>query len=377
MPKESFGFSGTESFKEYFRFSGTERSSDSKEILSKVPIWVIIITIALFLFILVFIANKAVNYNKSLETDSEVRNIPKIYRNIAPLKYIKSEDALIFSLEKLDEESLIFLAGDFDEASMTIWNNNSRVYNKILNNSYGVVFYKNKNLISQGFYNIPHIYEGENVLKNIAIDVQTICSNETNCFVSVNNYNKLKVYIYNPKKNNKSLLSEIEDVNIEIQTYLKNYDYSEYGVTNYLKSYPKYVNIRKMIPDRNQQYWIYTMKPYNKYLFVYHKSKYNLLIKHNDNEVIYDPQGHSQKSKISDNSDINDLVILEFNPNSDSQITVQNLDEKIEEKNINSDFVDVIYAPYYAYEQFVYGKKEKIMSSKNRINFKVCLFEIL
>lgn len=345
--------------------------------MSKVPIWVIIITIALFLFILVFIANKAVNYDKSLETEPLGRKVPKVYRNLAPLKYIKSEDALIFSLEKLDDESLIFLAGDFDEASLTLWNNNFRVYNKILNSAYGVIFYKNKNLVSQGFYNIPYIYEGENVLKNIAIDVQTIESDGSNSsFVSVNNYNKVKVYIYNPKKNTKSLLNEVEDVNIELETHLKNYDYSEYGVTNYLKSYPEYNNIRKMIPDRNQIHWIYTMKAYNKYLFVYHKYKYNLHIKHDD-KTIYDPQDSHQNLQKSNNSDINDLVILEFNPNSDSQITVQNLDEKIEEKNINSDFVDAIYAPYYAYEQFVYGKKQKIMSSQNRINFKVCLYEIL
>lgn len=336
----------------------------------RIPVWVIIITIALFLFILVFIANKAVTYDKS--TDVKELKVPKVYRNIAPLKYIKSEDALIFSLEKLDDESLIFLAGDFDESSLTIWNDNSRVYNKILNSAYGVVFYKNKNLVSQGFYNIPYIYEGENVLKNIAIDVQTICSDETNCFVSVNNYNKVKVYIYNPKKNTKSLLNEVEDVNIEIETHLKNYDYSEYGVTNYVKSDIKYQNVRKMIPNRNQNMWIYDLKAYSKYLFVYHKSKYNLYIKYN-NEVIYDPKD-SQKSSISENPD---LVMLEFSPNNDSQISVQNLDEKMEEKDINSDFVDAIYAPYYAYEQFVYGKKQKIMTSKNRINFKVCLFEIL
>jgi hypothetical protein len=356
MSKESFGFSGTES---------------SKELRSKIPVWVIIITIIFFLFILVFIANKAVTYDKSLDETKDSR-VPKVYRNIAPLKYIKSEDALIFSLEKLDDESLIFLAGDFDEASMTLWSNNSRVYNKILNSAYGVVFYKNKNLVSQGFYNIPYIYEGENVLKNIAVDVGTFSSEGSNYFVSVNNYSKTKIYIYNPKKNTKSLLSEVEDVNIEIETHLKNYDYSEYGVTNYVKSYDKYENVKKMIPNRNQSIWVYDLKAYSKYLFVYHKSKYNLLIKHND-EIIYNPKDESNSS----NSDINNLVMLEFNPSSDSQISIQNLDEKLEEKNINSDFVDAIYAPYYAYEQFVYGKKQKIITAKNRINFKVCLYEIL
>jgi hypothetical protein len=359
--------SGTESYKD--RVSGT---FGSKEPRSKIPVWVIIITIALFLFILVFITNKAVTYDKSLEETRESK-VPKIYRNIAPLKYIKSEDALIFSLEKLDDESLIFLAGDFDEASMTIWNKNSRVYNKILNSAYGVVFYKNKNLVSQGFYNIPYIYEGENVLKNIAIDIGTICSDETDCFVSVNNYSKTKIYIYNPKKNTKSLLNEVEDINIELETNLKNYDYSEYGVTNYVKSYQKYENVRKMIPNRNQSIWVYDLKSYNKYLFVYHKSKYNLLIKHNT-EVIYDPKEHLD---LDTPRDMNDLVMLDFNPTSDSQISIQNLDEKLEEKNINSDFVDAIYSPYYAYEQFVYGKKQKIITARNRINFKVCLFEIL
>jgi hypothetical protein len=92
------------------------------------------------------------------------------------------------------------------------------------------------------------------------------------------------------------------------------------------------------------------------------------LIKHNDNII------RSISEPVDSNSQ--DLVMLEFNPNTDSQITVQNLDEKLEEKNINSDFVDAIYAPYYAYEQFVYGKKQKVISAKNRINFKVFLFEI-
>jgi hypothetical protein len=325
---------------------------------SKVPVWIIIITIALFLFILVFIANKAVKYDKS----PEVKNVEKTFRNVAPLKYIKSEDALIFSLEKLEDDNLIFLAGDFDEASLTIWKDNKRVYNKILNSAYGVVFYKNKNLISQGFYNIPYIYEGENVLKNIAIEASQ------DSFVSVNNYKKTRVYLYNPKKNTKSLLKEVEDVNIELEEKLQDYDYSEYGVTNYIKSYMEYANVRKVIPDRTQVHWYYNMQPYKKYLLVYYKSRYNLLIKHNE-MIIRD------SSEIIDSSG-EDLVMLEFNPNTESMITVQNLDEKLEEKNINSDFVDAIYSPYYAYEQFVYGKKQKVITAKNRINFKVFLFEI-
>lgn len=325
---------------------------------SKVPVWIIIITIALFLFVLVFIANKAVKYDKS----PEVKSVEKTFRNVAPLKYIKSEDALIFSLEKLEDDNLIFLAGDFDEASLTIWEDNKRVYNKILNSAYGIVFYKNKNLISQGFYNIPYIYEGENVLKNIAIEASK------DSFVSVNNYKKTRVYLYNPKKNTKSLLKEVEDVNIELEEKLQDYDYSEYGVTNYVKSYPEYINLRKVIPDRTQVHWYYNMQPYKKYLLVYYKSRYNLLIKHNE-AIIRD------SSEIIDSSG-EDLVMLEFNPNTESMITVQNLDEKLEEKNINSDFVDAIYSPYYAYEQFVYGKKQKVITAKNRINFKVFLFEI-
>jgi hypothetical protein len=326
----------------------------------KVPVWIIIIAIILFLFILVFIANKAVVYDKS----PEVKTIDKNFRNIAPLKYIKSEDALIFNLEKLDDQSLIFLAGDFDESSLTLWDDHKRVNNKILNSAYGIVFYRNKNLISQGFYNIPYIYEGENVLKNIAINVGSFSDDS---FVSVNNYSKIKVYIYNPKKNTKSLLKEIEDVNIKIENTLKNYDYSEYGVTNYIKSYPEYNSLRKVIPDRNETHWIYNLKTYKKYLLVFHKSKYNLVIKYNE-ESILNPE--------NTNSSHEDLVMLEFNPQIDSVITVQNLDEKISEKDINSDFVDAIYAPYYAYEQFVYGKKQKIITAKNRINFKVFLFEI-
>jgi hypothetical protein len=324
---------------------------------SKIPVWFIFITIIIFLFILVFIANKAVVYDKSIEN----KYVDKNLINIAPLKYIKSEDCLIFSLEKLDENSLIFLAGDFDETSMTVWSSNKRVYNKILNSSYGIVFYKNKNLISQGFYNIPYIYEGENVLKNVAIDVSLY---DSESFVSINNYTKTKVYIYNPKKNTKSLLNEIQDVNIKVETQFKNYDYSEYGIINYLKSYPEYSFIKKIIPDRNKIYWFYDLKAYKKYLFVYHKSKYNLIIKYNDNII----------NNSSDSSE--DLVFLEFNPNIDSKITIQNLDEKISEKDINSDFVDAIYSPYYAYEQFVYGKKQKVITSKNRINFKVFLFEL-
>jgi hypothetical protein len=324
---------------------------------SKIPIWVIIITILIFLFVLVFIANKAVVYDKS----PDVKSVDRNFRNIAPLKYIKSEDALIFSLEKLDDQSLIFLAGDFDESSLTLWDSKKRVYNKILNSAYGLVFYKNKKLISQGFYNIPYIYEGKNVLKNIAIDVSSYTND---AFVSVNNYSKTKVYIYNPKKNTKSLLKEIEDVNIEIENSLENYDYSEFGVVNYIKSSSKYSSIKKIVPDRNKIYWFYDLKAYKKYLFVYHKSKYNLLIKYNDTIINNSPDSPE------------DLVMLEFNPNIDLQITVQNLDEKISEKDINSDFVDAIYAPYYAYEQFVYGKKQKVITAKNRINFKVCLFEL-
>jgi hypothetical protein len=91
------------------------------------------------------------------------------------------------------------------------------------------------------------------------------------------------------------------------------------------------------------------------------------VIKYNE-ESILNPE--------NTNSSHEDLVMLEFNPQLDSVITVQNLDEKISEKDINSDFVDAIYAPYYAYEQFVYGKKQKIITARNRINFKVFLFEL-
>ena len=325
----------------------------------KIPVWVIIITIVLFLFVIVFIANKAVKYDK----EPEIKNVEKNYRNIAPLKYIKSEDSLVFSLEKLDNETLIFLAGDFDEASLTVWNDGKKVYNKILNSAYGIVFYKNKNLISQGFYNIPYIYEGENIMKSIAVEA----SSES--FVSVNNSSKTKIYIYNLNKNVKSSMSSnVEDFTLQLETKLKDYDYSEYGITHYVKSYVEYNNLKKVIPDRNQIYWYYNLQAYKKYLLVYYKSRYNLLIKHNEDIL--------RNSSENVDSSGEELVMLEFTPHNDSLITIQNLDEKLDEKNINSDFVDAIYAPYYAYEQFVYGKKQKVITAKNRINFKVCLFEI-
>jgi hypothetical protein len=341
------------------------------ELRSKIPVWIIIITILLFLFVLVFIANKAVVYDKPLETKNLSYN-NAVFKNITPLRYFKSQDAIIFNLDKLDDDNLIFLTGDFDEASLTVWNKNKRVYNKILNSAYGVVFYKNKNLISQGFYNIPYIYEGENVLKNIAVEVKTFGSEVLESFVSVNNYRKAKIFIYNPKTHTKSSVlddsQKLEDVNIEIEPILKDYDYSEYGVTNYIKSYVEYANLKKIIPDRTQVHWYYNLQAYKKYLFVYYKSRYNLLIKHNDVNI----RSSSEKTDPHDE----ELVMLEFNPHNDSLITIQNLDEKIEEKNINSDFVDAIYAPYYAYEQFVYGKKQKVITAKNRINFKVFLYEI-
>jgi hypothetical protein len=342
--------------------------------MKKIPIYIIIITIFIFLFLLVFIASKSISSEdntKSLTKNVSKDLVQKEY--FFPINYFKNLDSLLFNTSYIGDDSLYVLAGDFDESSLSIWNEGKLVYNKICNGPQGFVFYKNKNLVSQGFYKIFDLYP-EIKIKNNGIDLSSLSQTPENLLISINNYSNTKVYYYSEKSNplkNKGFSND-SDLVIETKDILneniifKDFDFSEYGITKYIESLYKNTNYKllKIKPERESNNWVYRLNPSKKYILCYVKNLYNLNFKFNDYE-----------ENISKNNSKGEIQLLEIEKGS-SNIYIQNKDEKLTKHTINSEFIDAIYAPYYMYNQFLYGKEKTYIESKNRINYKICCFEI-
>ncbi len=342
--------------------------------MKKIPIPIIIITIFVFLFLLIFIASKATsseNENvKSLEI-KEKKNIEYFF----PVNCIKEQNSLIFDTSFICDEAIYILTGDFDESSLSIWEDGNLIYNKIYDGPQGFVFYKNRNLISQGFYKTFDIYP-EIKIKNKAIDLTKLSQNSEKLIITLNNYNNTKVYYYsrsraskvNPLKvkGNNNVLEPLITENHYQNILFKDFDFSEFGVTKYIEFLYKDSNYKllKLNPERLQDQWVYRLNPEKKYIFAYIKNLYSLDFKFND-----------YQESLSKNNSKGELKILEL-PKGSSDIYIRNKEEKLSEHTINSDFIDAIYAPYYMYNQFVYGKEKTYVQSKNKINYKVCCFEI-
>jgi hypothetical protein len=348
--------------------------------MKKIPISVIIITIFLFLFLLVFIASKATSSSDNENIKSLISREQKIIEYFFPINCIKEQNSLIFDTSFICNKSIYVLTGEFDESSLSIWDNGSLIYNKISDGPQGFVFYTNKNLVSQGFYKTFDIYP-EIKIKNKAIDLSKLSQNPEKLIITLNNYNNSKIYYYsgkiNPLKaplpenslNVKGINNVIDSLNKESlckDILFKDFDFSEYGITKHIEFLYKDTNYKlfKLNPERLQDQWVYRLNPEKKYIFTYIKNLYSLEIKVNDT-----------KESLSKNDSKGELEILEL-PKGSSDIYIKNKEEKLSEHTINSDFIDAIYAPYYMYNQFVYGKEKAYFESKNKINYKVCCFEI-
>lgn len=339
--------------------------------MKKIPISIIIITIFLFLFLLVFIASKATSSTENIKVKTLEIKEQKNLEYFFPVNYIKEQGSLIFDTTFICNESIYILAGDFDDSSLSIWEDGNLIYNKIYDGPQGFVFYTNKNLVSQGFYKTFDIYP-EIKIKNKAIDLTKLSQNPEKLIISLNNYNNTKVYYYSGKinplkvKGNSNIIEPLTIENHYQNILFKDFDFSEFGITKHIEFLYKNSDYKllKLNPERLQDQWVYRLNPEKKYIFAYIKNLYPLDFKVNDT-----------KESLSKNDSKGELKILEL-PKGSSDIYIKNKEEKLSEHTINSDFIDAIYAPYYIYNQFVYGKEKTYFQSKNKINYKVCCFEI-
>jgi hypothetical protein len=168
--------------------------------MKKIPIFIIIITIFVFLFLLVFIASKAIN-------NEDISNVKKVKSEVLfqkeyffPVNSTKNQNTFTFDTSYINNDSLYILTGEFKESSLSIWENENLIYNKICDGIQGYVFYKNKNLVNQGFYKVFDIYPDIKI-KNNGINLDTLSQNPENLIVTINNYKNCKAYYYSNKIN--------------------------------------------------------------------------------------------------------------------------------------------------------------------------------
>lgn len=328
--------------------------------MDKVPVYIIILAIVGILIVGVIIASLSTNNEKSIQSkESETKS----QNNCVLLKHHKNEDVVIIHSTLINNDCCLLCCGDFENSSLSIWDHNGNlVYNQIVNGSYGFVFYTNHELISQSFFKMSSIYTGQNVLKQKAINLGNY-ENFNDLKITINNYQNISTYVYGKNLNSqKGLKHMLDQRSMDRVLHLKDYDLSEYGITQYINH--KFKNLRKVQPSRIKNAWEFVLDQNKNYILAYVKNVYN-----------YDLNIGKSHITIYKNEEPYDLETSEFSGHDCNVVKVVNHEESIKSSDINSDFIDAIYSPIYFYNQFVYGKQKSYIPSYNRINHKVLIFE--
>ena len=355
----------------------------------KVPL---VIIIAVVIFILIFIVVIA-SYEDSSES---TKILPYSYKkqksnplaSNTQLKYIipgRHLDALVTEFKDLTNKESIIFGGNMRYSNVSIYKNDILVYTKLFSGSNGFVISTNQQNVNASFFQIGKKIDLENI-KYTYIPIDSLSDKDSlKIVVSSVSDDTFKIYRcffdYDLVEDN----VKIHNKSLNIPFGISEYDLEKYIISKHnnlldnfqtvpMQKYP----IQRSIDKKNKRRWEFYGT--GNYIVYYIKGLYSYSIVDQKNNInITQNTLHNESFKTSlrsINSHIeNNKVSLESFYITDPNLIIENFDENIPEKNLNSDLISLLNTPVEFYRHFVYGKKNIPIDIWNRIQNKIMIFK--
>lgn len=341
---------------------------------NKVPLFIIFIVI-IFILVLVILLS-SIGSSNSEDTKTKVlskpvkKNVKKVAFNnvnIQSLVVTKESDCLCFTFDDLNKDISYIFGSEMDNSTVSIYrissmNKNSEsdsdslldseiLYTKDFSGNQGFVLSSNTLNVNASYFQLGTKLNLQNIKYN-CIYLETgykykVCVNNSPSQI-------FKVYRftinYSIRESKPSILKNTKSL----------LGLSEYDLEKKIKSeYP--VGVRNPLQRLAVKQWYF--KKEGKFLIAYLNGKYNFIIKNNKNKEEF-------KSISKSNLNLN-YIILE-NPD----LLITNLDENINHKTFNHDFLEFINTPFTMYDHFLNGPKRKKVDVINKISNKILIFSL-
>jgi hypothetical protein len=341
---------------------------------NKVPLFIIFIAI-LFILVLVILLSSIGSSNpevtKGKVLHKSVKKVKFNNVNIHALAVTKESDCLCFTFDDLSKDISYIFGSEMDNSIVSVYRivsedslQENLIFTKEYSGNQGFVLSSNPLNINASYFQL-----------GTKLDLQTI---KYNCIYLESGY-KYKVCVNNSpsqifKVYRFTINYSIRESKASSLNFGKNLiGLSEYDLEKKIKlEYPN-------IGDRNKLQRLavkqWSFKKEGKFLIAYLKDKYNFTIKNNKNGEEWKSEnklslGSSKLNSVSKNPTLN-YVILE-NPD----LLITNLDENLNQKSFNDDFLEFINTPFTMYDHFLNGPKRKKVDVINKISNKILVFKI-
>jgi hypothetical protein len=333
------------------------------DITKKVPLFVIFIVI-IFILVFVVILSSLGSSEKTVE-----KVIPKLKTkpekkitfsdiNLSSVSITKESDSLCFEFDDLCHDITYIFGSQFDNSVISIYKESLSIeyelfYTNIYSGNYGFVLSSNPYNVNASYFQLGTKLDLQNIkYKCIYLEqnakYKVVVNNVVDSLYKVNRF----TINYNIRKSQVPLLYNSKPLEFGL---------SEYDLEHKIKK--DYPDIKERISLTRLEYKKWEFSKPGKYLIAFLTNKYNFTIKDKS-------AGKEWNSVIKSESYPKIHYEIIENPN----LVITNLDENINPKSFNSDFVQFVNTPFTLYDHFLHGPKKKKVDIINRISNKILIY---
>lgn len=297
----------------------------------------------IILFIVIFIVILTIIIISSIFYDSE-DNVVKATKSLKVEPYsvnsIKPQieyNSYSFTTSAIDSNLTYILNGNFNKSCLSLYVDNQHTYSQIYDGPLSIILLSNLNLTTSSFKNSK--FRTTILPLDVGKEYKVV----------VNRVNDLNILNY---KVNYNIVNNNITFEKKQSLGVNEYDLEMYGRQTIS-------NIEKRVyPKLSNKYSEFIFNESGKFAIVYAENYAN----YNINDI----------SSKQDLNSISVKIAYFDNPN----LTITNLDYQEDNKDINTEYIDFITAPNYLLNNFLYGKKKKIINYNNTISGHIVIYKL-
>jgi hypothetical protein len=304
------------------------------------PFSFVVIFIIFVLFVIIYISS--LSYPKvHVQKISEVKK--QDTSNDNHIKILNEYNCQTFELKNVNKRQAYLATGNFQGSNLSLYCNNQMIFSQTYNGLINLIFTSNNNLI------------------NIASKV-----------------NKFRSFVIPLKNNNDYKIVVSKCFNLRVKNYSNNYDveyseiksdyptinsYSEYDIEVHTRKNFNQFKLERIYPRSTNKGNIFRFTDKGKYLVAYLDNRYNMDLKFNEENV------QCRVNTMPTN--------INFKYVKNIDLTINNLDYKVKDKDFNNEYIDFITGPNQIFTKFMKGEEKKPINDDNKINSKIFIYKII